>query len=128
MNTVIIAATSEYEAQLRARLEQVGPVVTGADGVLVLDDGTSRLYVVRNEAVRDDFDPEHLGRIVSLLPDPIFYSVDFSDIALCRRVLEVIANDPKLVVDNDHGVILPGSDFVQLLQSQHDWDWRVSSR
>jgi hypothetical protein len=127
MNTVIIAAPFEYDAQLRARLEQIGPVITGADGVLVLDDGASRVYVGRNDAMREEFEPERLGRIASLLPRQVFYSVDFSDIALCRRVLEVMVNDPRLVVDNDHGVVLPGPDFVRVLQSQRDWDWRVNA-
>jgi hypothetical protein len=128
MNTVIIAAPFEYDAQLRQRLEVVGPVIIGANGVLVLDDGMSRVYVRRNDAIRDDFDPESLERITSLLLHPLFYTVDFSDIALCKRVLEAIANDPQLVVDNDDGVVLPGPEFVRLLRNRRDWDWRVSSQ
>ena len=91
-------------------------------------DGTSRVYVRRDDAIRDDFEPEELERILSLFPYPVFYTVDFSDIAFCKRVLEAIANDPQLVVDNDHGVVLPGPEFVRLLQSRRDWDWRVSSQ
>jgi hypothetical protein len=128
MNSVIIVAPFEYDEQIGARLEQVGPVITGANGVLVLYDGTSRVYVCRNDAIRDDFEPEELARIMSLLPHPVFYTVDYSDIAFCKRVLEAIANDPQLIVDNDHGVILPGHEFVRLFRSRRDWDWRVSSQ
>src|SRR5690349_1762493 len=83
MNAVIIAAPFEYDAQLKTRLEQIGPVIAGADGVLVLDDGTSRVYVGRDDTMRDEFDPDRLRRIAALIPRQVFYSVDFSDIALC---------------------------------------------
>lgn len=127
MESVIIAAPFAYDAELRLRLEQVGPVTIGAAGALVVDDGSSRVYVARNDAVHDEFEPERLALVTSTIPHPIFYSIDFSDIALCRKVLEVIADDPKLLVDNDHGVLLPGSEFVRVLRSQRDWDWRASA-
>ena len=56
--------------------------------------------------------------------DPVFYGVDFSDIILCRRVLLAIADDPRLLIDNDHGVVLTGTDFVHVLRSRPEWDWR----
>ncbi len=124
MESVIIAAPFAYDAELKARLERIGSVTTAAEGVLVLDGGSSRVYVSRNHAVYDEFEPERRALITSTIPDPIFYSIDFSDIALCRTVLEVIADDPKLLVDNDHGVLLSGSEFVRVLRSQPDWDWR----
>jgi hypothetical protein len=127
MESVIIAAPFAYDAQLKVRLERIGPVTTGAGGILVLDDGKSRVYVARNDAVHDEFEPGRLGRVTSTIPDPVFYSIDFSDIALCRRALEVMVDDPKLLVDNDHGVLLPGPEFVRVLRSQHDWDWRVDA-
>jgi len=126
MESVIIAAPSAYDAEWKVQLE-LGPVKTGAGGVLVVDDGKSRVYVVRNDAVCDEFEPERLARFTSTIPSPIFYSIDFSDIVLCRRVLEAIADDPKLLVDNEHGVLLPGPEFVRVLRSQHDWDWRVDT-
>ena len=125
MESVIIAAPFPYDAELRIRLERVGPVTMGAAGALVVDDGSSRVYVIRNDAVYDDLEPERLRLFTTAISNPIFYSIEFSDIAMCRKVLEVIADDPKLLVDNDHGVLLPGPEFVRVLRSQRDWDWRV---
>lgn len=127
MESVIIAAPFAYDMELRARLEQVGPVTMSAGGALVLDDGSSRVYVARDDAVQDELEPERLELVTSTIPRPIFYTIDFSDIILCRKVLEVIADDPKILVDNDHGVLLPGPEFVRVLRRQRDWDWRANA-
>jgi hypothetical protein len=90
----------------------------------VIQDAMSRAYVTRNDLVRNELEPEDLRAIAEAIADPTFYTVDFSDIDLCRRNLLAIADDAKLLVDNDHGVRLSGSDFVRVLRSQPDWDWR----
>jgi len=99
--------------------------LTSAAAALVIDDGKSRVYIARNDLLGDDMEPERLERIRSSIDAPVFYSVDFSDIAFCRSVLAAIADDPKLLVDNDHGVLLTGQEFVRVLRSQHEWDWRT---
>lgn len=123
MESVTIAAPFEYELELNARLQEIGPAKAVAGG-LVIEDGNSRVYVCRNDAVRDELEPEQLDRILSTIPRPVFYTVDFSDLALCRRVLEAIADDPGLLVDNDHGVLLDGATFIGLLRARPAWDWR----
>lgn len=116
MGSVIIAAPFEYDLEFKARLQEIGPA-KAAGGGIVIEHGNSRVYVYRNDAVRDEFEPEELSRITSTMPRPVFYSVDFSDLALCRRVLEAIADDPRLLVDNDHGVLLDGSALIGLLRT-----------
>lgn len=125
MESVIIAAPFPYDEKLRSRLERVGPVTMGALGVLVIDDGSTRVYVDRNDAVHDEYEPEALNRIKAIIPAPLFYSIDFTDMALCRKVLEALVDDPNLLVDNDHGILLPGSEFIRMLRSRPDWDWRI---
>jgi hypothetical protein len=90
----------------------------------VIEDGGTRVYVSRNDSVADDLEPEARARIAAATPSPVFYTVDFNDLDLCRRVLLAIADDPRLLIDNDHGVLLSGADFVRVLRSQPDWDWR----
>jgi hypothetical protein len=125
MESVMIVVPAGYEAEVKTRLGDVGPVQVGAGGVLVIDDGRSRVYVARNEHALEELEPSELAQFRDAVPDPIVLSVEFSDIALCRRVLEAIADDPAVMVDNDHGVVLPGPEFVRVLRSQQDWDWRV---
>jgi len=125
MESVIVVTPGEYDANFKSRLELIGPVDVMEGGGLVLDDGLSRIYITRNNNATAELEPERLAHIRAMIQIPIFYSVDFTDVALCRRVIEAIADDPNLVVDNDRGVVLPGSRFVELLRSRQDWDWRL---
>lgn len=127
MESVVLAAPRDVTAELKQRLKKVGPVIIGANGILVIESGSTRVYLARSDAVRDEFEPDDLRRITLRFSDPVFYTVDFSDIALCRRVMMAIADDPDLLVDNDHGLLLPGSEFVALLCSRGTWGWRTES-
>lgn len=125
MEAVILISPVDRDSKFKEQLSQLGPIQTSERGVLAVADGESRVYVYRNDDVSDELEPEHLARIMSIIPAPIFYSVDFSDIVFCRRVLAAIANDANLLVDNDHGVLQSGQEFVRVLRSQPDWDWRL---
>jgi hypothetical protein len=124
MESVIVVAPCAYDAEFKARLAHLWNPMNTAYGGLAIEDGGTRIYVYRNDSVAGDLEPEALARITSKTREPVFYTVDFSDIALCRRVLAAIADDPRLLIDNDHGVLLSGPEFVRLLQSRPDWDWR----
>ena len=126
MESVMLVAPFAYDNEIRSRLATIGPVTTGAPGVLVMEDDRSRVYVSRNDAAYLEVEPESLGRVRSIMAEPVFYTVDFSDIKLCRRVLEAIADDPKLLIDDDHGLMLPGHEFVRILRARPEWDWRAS--
>jgi hypothetical protein len=123
MESVIIVTPAPYEAEFKARLERSWHVAPTAYGGWVIEDGGTRVYVNRNDCY-EDFEPEDRARTTAAIPDPIFYAVDFRDIALIRRVLLAIADDPRVLVDNDHGVLLPGPEFIRLMQSRPEWDWR----
>ena len=124
MESIIIVAPCSYDAELKARLARGWSVTDTASGGSVVEDGGARVYVSRNDSVAEDMEPEARARIAAATPAPVFYTVDFSDLGLCRRVLLAIADDPQLFIDNDHGVLLTGTDFVRVLRSQPDWDWR----
>jgi hypothetical protein len=129
MESVIIVAPHPYENEFRDRLspKRLDPDLSLAQGepdTFVVTDGRSRVYVSRNDSIRNELEAEELERISESIHEPIFYSFDFSDISLCHRVLEALVDDAALLVDNDHGVQLNGSAFVRLLRSRADWDWR----
>lgn len=50
--------------------------------------------------------------------------LDYSDLDFAKRVLEKIANDSAITVDNDFGTILAGDQFVARCKSEGGWDWR----
>ncbi len=124
MESVVIVVPHTYDAEFMVRLSRTWRVMDTAGGGAAIEDGGSRVYVSRNDAVAEDMDPEARARIAATIRQPVFYTVDFSDIDLCRRVLVAIADDPRLLVENDHGVLITGADFVGVLRSQPDWDWR----
>ena len=51
---------------------------------------------------------------------------EFSDIHFGKKVLTHIVNNESYMVDNDHGDIMSGADFVKRIHGEPDWDWRIS--
>jgi hypothetical protein len=129
MESVIVIAPRPHEIEFGTRLSAPRlprglSLAPSEPGSFVITDGGRRVYVRRNDSIVNELDADELARIRALIPDPIFYSVDFSDIELCRVVLLSLVDDANLLIDNDHGVLLRGSDFVRVLRSQSNWDWR----
>ena len=96
---------------------------------LFLESGSRRIYIYSEDVDTDldEYNRDEQTAILTIISNPIFYSVDFSDLAFLKEVLCKIAARPDLIIDNDHGNILRGTDFVRRLQENPDWDWRPSS-
>ncbi|MFO0588691.1 MAG: hypothetical protein U0441_14170 [Polyangiaceae bacterium] len=124
MESVLLVAPREYGDAFKARLEGLKDLSVSGATAFVVTDARSRVYVSHNEYVSQELEPEELERFKTMFGNPVFYTVDFSDIHLCRRVLFALADDPALWVDNDHGTLLSGPDFLDLLRRRPDWDWR----
>lgn len=125
MESVVVIAPRVYDDELKARLADHPSLArAGGRNVVVLDNGETRIYVAHNEYAVQEMEPEALLHIRDLVGEPVFYVVDFSDIDFCKSVLALLVDDPLLLVDNDHGVFLPGPEFVRLLRDRPDWDWR----
>jgi hypothetical protein len=45
-------------------------------------------------------------------------------VELAKSILEKIADDFAVTVDNDFGTVLPGDQFVARCKSERGWDWR----
>jgi hypothetical protein len=50
--------------------------------------------------------------------------IDYSDVDLVKKVIEIVADVPTIIVDNDFGTVLPGSEFVARCRTEKGWDWR----
>lgn len=92
---------------------------------LVIADGETRAYLVREDGLMTDLEPDERQAVLDVIPAPVFYSLSWSDLRLCRRVLFLIADDPALLVDNDHGFMASGDEFLRRLRANPDWDWRA---
>jgi len=123
MESVILVAPCVYIAKFKSRIHAKFHVDEGGAGGMVIDDGKTTIYILQDDSIRDDLAQEQID-LVSTMQDPIFYAPDFVDIDFCREVLTMIADDPAILVDNDHGIMMVGSEFVRMIKSQLDWDWR----
>jgi hypothetical protein len=50
--------------------------------------------------------------------------IDHSDIDFVKKVIEIVADAPAIIIDNDFGTVLPGSEFVDRCRTEKGWDWR----
>jgi hypothetical protein len=122
MEGVLIYAPHDYDATFEERLAARFGQVLQRSPLVVERDG-SRVYVINDPTIRNYLETEAELKVLDEMPELASYSVDYSDIRLLRDVLCTIADDPALVVDNDHDVILRGPEFVRLLRARPEWDW-----
>lgn len=127
MEAVVIVVPKRNEASFLERLQSLKQAVALPGGGIVVEAMGTRVYVRRDESISNELEWEDRRRYALAGDDPAFYSVEFADVALCRSVLERIADDPTLVVDNAHGLVLNGAEFVRCLRAREDWDWRLGA-
>ncbi len=128
MDSVIIVTPRSLELeQLRRTIAAVYRVDNASNGRLVIESDGRRAYLGADERIADEMSPEEISHIQRRISEATFYTLDFSDIGFCRELLIAIADRDDVLIDNDHGAVLPGSEFVRVLRSQGDWDWRRDS-
>ena len=88
-----------------------------------VDTSTNDTLVVHSEDTRAYIYPDTESKSLDLFT--LF--IDYSDVELAKALLQQIADDSDLIVDNDFGTILTGSDFVARCKTDPDWDWRSKS-
>jgi hypothetical protein len=97
---------SEFASELK---QQWKVELTEGDG-LVVHGASSRVYLVV-ESTRGE-----QGLFQMFL--------NYSSVELVKEVLERIADDPDITVDNDFGTALPGNKFVERIRTDPSWNWR----
>ncbi len=130
MESVIVVAPCVYDSELRSRISRPLEVQRASSyrrrhrRLVIYDEHNSHVFLSRWERAKEELPVDELSQIEATIPRPVFYLVEYSDIDLCRKVLLAIADDPRLLIDNDFGVRLSGPDFLSLLRARPDWDWR----
>ena len=104
-------------------------VQTEPSGRLKISDGDRRLYLDVDDGLLDRYEKEVRRSIERAMPSARCYVVEYEpdDLDFLKQVLVQFVNDPRVFVDTQSGLILPGTDFVQRLKDDFDWDWREGS-
>ena len=100
----------------------------GADSTLLWRDG-QRVYV--RILSPDDLEPggDWEAIVAQRLGVPFrITSLDYSDIELVKDIIVTTCNDPEVLVDDDHDMIVSGVEFVDMVRRTPMWDWRGSRR
>jgi len=97
---------------VRARLALVCHLANGGPDRVVVDEAGGRVYIYHPASASGE-------RCVSQL------FLDYSSDDLAKKVVQILADDPDLVVENDFGTTLSGDQFVARIRSQNGWNWRI---
>lgn len=124
MESVVIACESNREREFLLRVPP-DVAVRALDPLRrVLERGDCRAYLDRQVQVTDALDGEDVDRGEMTIKQPIVYTLSFIDIEFCKELLVAMVNDPGIMIDNDHGLQMPGDKFVQRVLASPAWDWR----
>lgn len=123
MESVIVV--SPHPLSFSRLLDPAVATSINGDGTVVVERDGERVYISECASIRAEFESEPLASLLAMVAANHFYAIDFSDISLCKHVLLATCDNAALVVDNDHGVMMPGDRFAQRLRDLPDWDWRL---
>ena len=115
MNTIVITANKDISLDdLRRALRLHWPLLRTPTDRIAVEERNSRVYIYHPRRQSGETDSRQ-----------IFLDYSWTDLA--KRVIQVIGDDPELIIDNDCGTALPGDQFVARLRSNKDWEWRVQN-
>ena len=123
MRTVVLIAPDHTSAdKFLHRLPSTYSIESSASPErVVIQSGERHAFFEEDASVQDDFDDEELLVIQNRFIAPKFFTLEFSDPGFGTLLLIHLANDPSILVDDDHGSILQGDEFVKRLVSSEDY-------
>ena len=127
MNSVIIFLPRAVTIEDVAReLAAVGKV-SQAPGAVAVEAGDGRVRLDQADDIARYYDAGELDVVTRVLGEYAAFTAEYLDIGLVKHVIQVVANRWPSVIDDDHGTMLPGGQFLELLAARPDWDWRTGS-
>jgi hypothetical protein len=71
-----------------------------------------------------EYDSEQIDFIQRTIGQFSGYIISYNDIELAKDAARSLAAAWPAVIDNDHGTMVSGADFIALMDSDPSWDWR----
>jgi hypothetical protein len=111
METLAIESTKPFSLDLIQRvLSQTWQVEASTANTLIVHGNKSRAYLHPDVTLK--------------APGTYRLLIDYSDVQFVKDLVERIADDPAVTVNNDFGTILPGNQFAARIKNERGWDWR----
>ena len=122
-SVVFITDQSVSINQLKLKFEPHFQQCFESPSRVVLKSGGVYVAINADDEMRQHYEDAELKAIT--LSNPRFYLIEFNDFAFLKKLLTLVADDSRIWVDNDHGDILQGPQFVTRLKQAPGWDWRI---
>lgn len=123
MNAVLLITNNDQYNKLVARIPSRFQTYRNAPESIAIEDGERHAYLVREDSGVSGIEQEQIDAIQAVIPNPFFVSLEYNSLSLCRELLVNLADDPNLLIDNDNGTVISGSQFVARLRQNPTWDW-----
>ncbi|HEY3974109.1 MAG TPA: hypothetical protein VGM18_13970 [Candidatus Sulfotelmatobacter sp.] len=113
MDTIVITGNEDIPLDhLRSLLALHWSLLKTPSDRLAIEDANSRVYIYHPKLEGGEIDPRRVF-------------LDYSSLDIVKKVVQVIADDPNLLIDNDSKTVLPGDQFVAKLRADPTWNWRA---
>ncbi|KYG11198.1 hypothetical protein BE21_08310 [Sorangium cellulosum] len=125
-DTLTIAAPpGEFIESLAAPLGELFLLTKTEFGGITIAASGERWIVLNPNPYAEIEDPDTVPMIAGLIgAAPSYFTLTTSNLPLTRRVVQKLAERRDLVVDTQHGIILPLHEFAELIRARPMWDWR----
>ena len=82
-------------------------------------------WIELDDEIESYYDENEMLIVKKHIPTPKFFNCEFSEMDFGKEILSYIIFDNGFVIDNDHGEILTGGEFLKRLREKPEWDWRI---
>lgn len=121
---VLLVPGSERE-RLLADLRALGLTDRPDPFFDLLELGAHSYGFVLSGRVIEDFEPEELEEVTRVAPDPYAVLVEYENVESAKALLGRLIRDRTGVVDTNYGELIEFSEFVDRMEAEPDWDWRL---
>lgn len=128
MQTVIMIRDGREDAEgLLDRLSSSFRIEEQPDGRYFISGKESHGWLGRDDEIIEDYDEDELAVVRRHVAQPVAFVLEFSDLDFGKQLLAALVSGEPCLVDNNHGDILRGQDFLDQLRERPSWDWRVKA-
>jgi hypothetical protein len=108
------------------KLEQYYDVDIVSEARIIINSGDRYIAINLDDYITEEYDEQELNRILQFIRQPRFFLIEFSHLDFLKEILPFCVYENGFLIDNDHGDILSGREFLLKLRQNPGWDWRIT--